>query len=167
MPYAIEDNTLGGEEAGAGPADRSMNERIQILVDTREKTPWSFDPEKFEVITTTLQAGDYSLDGLDHLVAIERKSLGDFVSTVIHDWLRFRKELNRLSGYTCTAIVVETDLEKIFEHRYESEALPASVLGRMNAIYIETGIPVLLWGNATLAADMASRFLTLAWRKLS
>jgi ERCC4-type nuclease len=141
-------------------------ERIKVVVDTREKVPWEFDAALFEIVHAGLPAGDYSLAGLEDRLAIERKSLGDFVGTVIGQWLRFRKELNRLSGYDCAAIAIEANLEQIFEHRYESEATPASILGRMNAIFLETGIPCFLCGPRLQAAEMAARFLTLASKKL-
>ncbi len=98
-------------------------------------------------------------------MALERKSLGDYVGTVIHDWIRFRKELIRLSGYDAAAVVVEASIAQVYRHEYESEALPASILGRTNAILLEHGIPVLWWSDRTAAADMAHRFLLMAWRK--
>jgi len=52
---------------------------MKILVDTREQTPWSF-PKTEQVERAGLTTGDYSLAGLEGLVAIERKSLEDFVS---------------------------------------------------------------------------------------
>lgn len=138
---------------------------MEIIIDTREQTPWTFDPS-VSVIRKALPAGDYSLVGLEDCVAIERKSLGDFVNTVIHDWIRFRKELNRLSGYDLAIVVVEAEMEDIYYHRYHSEANPNSVLGKANGILIDHGIPVLFWGDP-MAADMAYRFLAQAWRKLS
>ena len=43
-----------------------------------------------------LDAGDYSVDGYENVVAVERKSLADFVHTVIHDFDRFAVELAKL-----------------------------------------------------------------------
>lgn len=136
------------------------------MIDTREQRPWTFEPRQVVVCRRGLPAGDYSLEGLEGRVAIERKSLGDFVDTVIHNWLRFRKELNRLSGYDVAAVVVEADLGQVYRHEYESEALPASVLGRANGIFLDHGVPVLWWGDRRTASDMAHRMLLLAWRKL-
>jgi ERCC4-type nuclease len=142
-----------------------MNDRLPIVVDTREQRPWVFDPSQVIASRAALPAGDYSLVGLETRVVLERKSIGDLVQTVIHDWLRFRKELNRLSGFDVAAVVVEGNLEQIVRHEYESDALPASVLGRINGIFLDHTIPVLFWGSSQLATDMAYRFLHLAWRK--
>lgn len=143
----------------------SPQDKLEILIDTREKTPWGFAETHFVTTRKGLPAGDYSLPGLESRVALERKNLGDFVNTVIRDWLRFRKELVRLSGFDVAAIVVEANLSQIVEHQYESEAEPASVLGRMDAIFLEHGIPVFLWGDRVLAGQNAGQFLRLAWRK--
>jgi DNA excision repair protein ERCC-4 len=144
---------------GGGP-------KLEIVIDTREQKNWTFEPRQVTVTRACLPAGDYSVVGLETRLALERKSLGDYVQTVIHDWLRFRKELVRLSGYDVAVIVVEANLEQVFRHDYESEASPASVLGRTNAILIEHGIPVLWWSDRKTAAEMAHRFLLMAWRKL-
>ena len=143
----------------------SPQDKLEILVDTREQMPWTFSEQHFRTTRATLPAGDYSLPGLEMSLALERKNLGDFVSTVIQNWLRFRKELIRLSGYDLAAVVVEANLSQIVNHQYESEASPASVLGRMDAIFLDHGIPVFLWGDRVLASQKAGQFLRLAWRK--
>lgn len=141
--------------------------RPEILVDTKEKMPWTFDPQRFDMTVKNLRTGDYSIAGLEDRVAIERKTLGDFVNTVIHNWIRFRKELVRLSSFDVAAIVVEADLNAVALHQYESDASPASVLGRMNGIFLDHGVPVFMWGDRVLASQMAGALLALAWRKLS
>jgi hypothetical protein len=75
--------------------------------------------------------------------------------------------LNRLSGYDVAAVVIEANLEQVIRHEYESETSPASVVGRINGIFLDHGIPVFFWGNHRQAADMAYRFLLLAWRKMA
>jgi ERCC4-type nuclease len=141
--------------------------RLPIVIDTREVKNWTFEPKQVVVHRKALPAGDYSILGLEDRLAIERKGLADLVSTVIHDWIRFRKELNRLSGYDVACVAVEANLDQVFRHEYESEALPNSVLGRVNGIFLDHGIPVFWWSNPRTAADMAHRFLLLAWRKLA
>lgn len=139
---------------------------LKVLIDTREQRPWAFPPADFETESATLPEGDYTLAGAFGRLAIERKSLGDFVGTVIGNWIRFRKELIRLSGYDLAVIVVEADLADVLEHRYESEAKPDAVLGRANGILLDHGIPVLWWGKRPGVEHMAARFLKLAATKL-
>lgn len=116
--------------------------------------------------SATLTTGDYTIAGLEDRVCLERKSLGDFVSTVIHNWLRFRKELNRLMCFDIAAIVVECNVGQIIRHEYESETEPLSVIGKSHSIWLETGVPTLFWGTHEEAAFLAYRFLRLAEKKL-
>ncbi len=135
-----------------------------MLIDTREQRAWEFPGR--ETARVALAAGDYSLAGYESRLAVERKSLGDWVNTVMHDWLRFRKELNRLSGYEVACVVVEADLADVLAGRYESDAEPAAVLGRANGVFLDHGIPVFFWGARPGCVVMVERFFHLAERKL-
>ena len=139
---------------------------IPVVFDTREQKPWAFDPTRFSMSRETLRPGDYTVRGMEDELRIERKSLGDFVGTVIGDWMRFRKSLNRLAYYDVSLIVVEADLEDVFARRYESDALPESIIGRANGIFLDHGIQVAWWGNRTACVTMVENFLTLAVKKI-
>lgn len=67
---------------------------IPVIIDTREQTPWSFDPTQVAASIGTLRTGDYALAGDDGF-AIERKTLDDFLSTISSGWERFQRELER------------------------------------------------------------------------
>lgn len=141
-----------------------MADKLTIVVDNREQKPWSFGPD-VECVSGTLATGDYSIVGLTDRVALERKSLGDAVNTVIGDWLRFRKELYRLAGMDLAVVMVEGSIEDIREHRYESDANPESVLGRLWSVMIDHGVQVLFCGNRVHAAHAAERLLRQAAKK--
>lgn len=140
-------------------------EKIRIIQDTREQKPWPFPAEEFEVTVAKLSAGDYSIAGLEDEFAIERKSLGDLVGTLIGGWIRFRKELNRLAGYRFAAIVVEADISDVHDHRYESETKPASVLGRINSIMIDYAIPTMFLGHRDKCAPAVAQLITHYYRE--
>lgn len=139
---------------------------ITVLTDTREQRPWSLDPTRFVTERATLQTGDYTVKGLEDRLCIERKGLGDFVGTVISDWIRFRKELYRLASFDFALIVVEADLGDVYAHRYESDANPESVVGRANAIFLDHGIQVAWWGSRSHCVSMTENFLAMAVKKL-
>jgi DNA excision repair protein ERCC-4 len=148
------------------PRTATKAEPIPVLIDTREQRPWEFDAELFATERATLATGDYTIAGLEEQLCLERKSLGDFVQTVISDWIRFRKELYRLAAFDVAAVVVEADLPDVLNGLYESTAAPASVLGRANGIFLDHGIPVLFWGSRPSCTAMAERFLIQAHKKL-
>ena len=78
----------------------------RILIDTREQNDYSFS---VPVVRRKLEAGDYSVEGLETRVAVERKSLSDFVSTVIHARKRFHAELRKLADYEFACVERKPD----------------------------------------------------------
>ena len=135
-----------------------------IVIDSREQLPYSFDTPS---VCRKLEAGDYSVEGLEDRVAIERKSLDDFVSTVIRSRKRFAKELDRLHQYDFACIVVEADLTDIVQGRYRSGANPNSVLGATLSIIVDYGIPVYFCSNRRLACRFVYHLLIRLHRKFS
>ena len=139
---------------------------IPIIVDTREQQPYTFDPVRFAVQRCALPAGDYSLAGLELEVSIERKSLNDFVGTVIGDWERFRAELQKLQGFDFAAVAVEASPQDVMDQRYTSRAAPASVLGRAISIHADFGIPVVWLGNRQIAKFWTEKTLERLWERM-
>jgi ERCC4-type nuclease len=142
-----------------------VSKQLPIIVcDSREQTPWSFAADVAITVTRALPAGDYSLDGHEWTVAIERKSLDDFVGSIIHDWIRFRAELRRLASFEHAVIVVEANAGDVLTRQYRSEVHPNSVIGRAMAIHADYGVPFLFWGARPVARLLAERQLLL-WHK--
>jgi ERCC4-type nuclease len=140
--------------------------RPTIIVDTREREPWAFDPTLAAVERRALPAGDYSIAGLETRVAVERKSLDDLVSTVIRDRARFGRELRRFDTYDAACIVVEASLADLAAGRFRGAASPASVLGAVIAIIVDTGVPVFFCSDRQLACRFAQDYLLRFHRTL-
>ena len=81
-------------------------EQITAVIDTREQMPLDLAPLRVEIATLT--TGDYSVKGLEHVIAIERKSLSDALSCIGQQRERFDKEIQRMLAYPTRAVVVET-----------------------------------------------------------
>src|SRR5512138_3703094 len=113
-----------------------------IVVDTREQEPYGFQCGGLHVVRRALPAGDYSLAGYEQSVAVERKTLDDFVSTVIRHRSRFSKELRILSKYDAACVVVEANLRDILIGGYRSGAHPNAVLGTLFSIVVDFRVPV-------------------------
>lgn len=138
----------------AGPAT--------IIIDTREQEPYSFDPRLAATVRRALPAGDYSVEGLEERVAVERKSLDDFVSTVIHGRARFRNELQKLAGYRAACVVVEAGVIDVLLHRYRGDAHPNAVLGSALSIILDFRIPVFFCSNRQAACQFVQAYLLAA-----
>ncbi len=127
-----------------------------IVIDTREQEPYDFGAPSMR---RKLDAGDYSLAGLETQVAIERKSLDDYVSTVIRNRRRFGAELRRLAAYDFACVVVEADLADILAGRYRSGARPESVLGATISILADKRVPVFFCSERRLARRFVESLL--------
>ena len=145
---------------------RSRVEPIVVIIDTRENEPYGFDPRLVAAERRALPAGDYSVRGLETSVAVERKSLDDFVSTVVHARQRFQAELCKLRGYSAACVVVEASLADIVHQRYRSRAHPSAVLGSALSIQLDYRVPVIFCGDRQLACHFTQAFLIAAGRRL-
>ena len=137
-----------------------------IVVDTREIEPYSFDPERVAAVRRALPAGDYSLEGFEDRVAVERKTLEDFVSTVIRARKRFRRELLRLREYETACIVVEASLADVLAVRYRAGVHPNAVLGAVVSIVIDYGVPVFFCSDRQVARLFTECYLLRFHRKV-
>ena len=140
------------------------NKMPPVIYDSAEQKPWELGPD-FYMVRGKLRTGDYTFQGLEDVLTIERKSIGDLVGTVIQDWIRFRKQLVRMSGFDLACVVVEGTPQDILDHKYESQANPESVIGKCNAIYVDHGIPVFWYGPRPVAVHMVERLLVMAWKR--
>jgi ERCC4-type nuclease len=134
--------------------------RPRILVDSREQTPLVFSDAVIVEHGVTLPTGDYSLVGFTESVAIERKSKADLVACVGPERERFLQQMARLAAYKVRALVVEASWEELAAGAYRSNMNPRSVTGTLLALVVDRGIPVLLAGDASGAAEAVERMLT-------
>lgn len=141
---------------------RSNRAPATIVIDTREQEPHSFDPRLAAAVRRALPAGDYSVAGLENTVAVERKSLDDFVSTVIHSRPRFREELRKLAGYRAACVVVEASVADVLLQRYRGEAHPNAVVGSALSVILDFGVPVFFCGNRQAACQFVQAYLLAA-----
>ena len=140
---------------------------VTFLIDTREQQPYEFDLETVEVKRQALVAGDYSIDGFEDQVCIERKSLQDYVQSVIKQRDRFLREVKKLTEMPHCCIVVECDLSDVMGKRYRSGVHPNSVLGATLSLMIDHKVPVCFCSDRQLAKTFTEMYLKRVYRKLT
>jgi DNA excision repair protein ERCC-4 len=131
-----------------------------IVIDTREQRPYTFSEARVGgVVHAALPAGDYSVQGCETQIAVERKSLADFISTVIHAQERFGRELTLLKTYPRAWIVVEGSLDDVLQGRYDSRVSPQSLLAITASLMTQYAIPVLFAGDRPSARALVEELL--------
>ncbi|MFH2000494.1 MAG: ERCC4 domain-containing protein [Planctomycetota bacterium] len=140
-------------------------EETVLVVDTREQLPFEFRDSGIHVVHQALPAGDYSILGYEDQVAVERKTLDDFASTVIRSRERFHRELKRFQEYKAACIVVEGSMGDLLQRKYKSYAHPQSIFGAMISIIVDYGIPVFFCTNRQVARVFTEKYLLRFKRK--
>jgi hypothetical protein len=170
-----------------------------ILIDTAETHPFTFENirgksrDQYEMlhIPTKWQClgrhpnsiGDYSIEGMEDRIAVERKSMEDVQATVL-GWdtptetlegllgrrKRFEKELENLEKLECRLVVVEANLDDCLRHMpswgKKSSKLNAETFnGTLVAYMSDRQVNWCFAGSRRLAEIFTFRFLDRFWRK--
>jgi len=144
---------------------------IIAVQDSREKLPLDLSPLK--VVIGTLTTSDYSILGLESKIAIERKSLPDFLACVGRERERFEREIQRMMAYECRAIVIESTWAEIEaglwipnpnHYKWKSKVSPSAAVGSALG-WIAQGIPIIMATDHERAGRFVSRLLFTAARR--
>jgi len=113
---------------------------MRIVIDSREKKPYRFAG----AIKKSLNVGDYSIEGLEDEVAIERKSLNDWVQCCIgKNRERLEREIERSKSLNFFAIIIESDVESIWKARLWSKIPRSAIINTALAWQVKHGIPII------------------------
>ena len=142
------------------------NEQFTIIVDTREQQPWVFD--NYVVANKKLDTGDYSVEGLEHLLAVERKkSISEFANNITES--RFKDVVERLSNIKYSFLLLEFDLQDVLIYPVGStvprrlwdkiKISPSFIMKHLLELQIHHNIKVIFCGDASNAEKMAESIL--------
>ena len=136
--------------------------RPVVLVDTREKNPFSFARFRgwFErVEPRALELGDYSVAGLETECVVERKDLADLVHSFTAERRAFIERLKRMARCRMKLLVVTAALSQV-KSRYEfSRADPNRVTQSLVATLAGLGVPFLCVETHELGEEVVASYL--------
>jgi len=141
-----------------------------VLVDTRERMPLPlFDNHPNWIAAerrATLKTGDYTIEDMETLLTLERKTLADAVNSAITNRGRFISACERLAAFRWKAILIEAtyeDLKSPFKglEDIETDAHPNAVCGTFDAIEAKFDIPIIYTSrDRSLATECAASWLS-------
>lgn len=137
---------------------------MRIVVDTREQIKLPFSEYQVEVVEGTLTAGDYSIPGLESLVAVERKSLADLTMCLGRERPRFERELERLRGFEAAAVVVESPMAALALGEYRSALNPKAAYESVVAFMVRYRLTFYFAQDRRGAERFTFSFLRHYWR---
>ena len=144
---------------------------MRIIQDTREKYPWTFSfYDDVEVIKKKLDTGDYSIEGFEDQICIERKrSTGEISLNLGQKDKQFEAELKRMASFRFAFIICEFTIENVNEFPVNStipernwkylKMSPKFIMSRLNKWSETYGVEVIYCGNAANAEDTAISLL--------
>jgi ERCC4-type nuclease len=140
-----------------------------VLVDTREQLPWSLHARHPNWIggeyRATLKTGDYSIQGMENVLTIERKGFNDLLVCMAGQRERFLQCCERLAEFRWKAIFIEATYEDLKTSYawfgFPTELHPNSVCGTLDAIEAKFGIPIVYTSQCReLATERAASWLS-------
>lgn len=146
------------------PYKERFRREATLIADSREQQPYLYD--NYLMIRRALPVGDYSIEYHETLVAIERKSLEDYLRSITTQRKRFMAEIKKLSDYYFKAIIVEGSWNDIVLGDYpRSQNISIdAVIGTTLSIQIDYGVPVIWLDNRQAAQRWVLKFLERAWK---
>jgi ERCC4-type nuclease len=107
----------------------------------------------------TLPTGDYSIVGLEDLIAIERKTLPDLIGCLCNGRERFERELSRGKALDYFAVIIEASLTDIVNGNYRSQMTPKSAIQSIMAFSVRYRLPVFFVENRSYGARVVESLL--------
>lgn len=146
------------------PKARSASGALEIVVDSGERYAWSFRNQQATTSKRRLRVGDYAveLDG-EVVAAVERKSLDDFVSSLLTGKLTYAAA--ELATLPRAAIVVEDRYSKLFGHAHAAATRVAEGLAELQARF--PTVPVTFAETRPLAQEWTYRWFGACLHELT
>lgn len=86
-----------------------------IIQDSQEKTPWNFTFHGYEQKRKLLKTGDYTLEGYEDILCIERKnSTGELANNFGLKWKPFQREMERMLKFPERYLICEFPESHLF-----------------------------------------------------
>ncbi len=142
---------------------------MKIVIDTREQTPLDF--EGVEIVTKKLATGDYSVFGLEGVVAIERKNgLDELAAMVGRERKRWERCLQRMSEMEIAMVVVEnspTTLPGMGLKRWRCDITLSQMSGSVLAWMADYQVPFVFVADEEQASEVVLKLLKRAEKKFA
>lgn len=134
---------------------------MTVIIDTREQTPYSFKWCDAHVPTErkALCAGDYSLVGHEKRISIERKTHADAFGSLGRGRRRFRREIEILSQFEYSAIIIECSLQSFLDAPPNSCLNPVAAINTLISWDVRFGVRTIFAGSRGLAEIYTYRIL--------
>lgn len=131
-----------------------IDRNFTILIDSREKLPYFFADYTCGFKRAGLHTGDYSIEGYESQIAIERKSKEDLYMSLGRERDRFEREFQRLSKFEYAALIIESSLSGLLKPPARSQMKPMAVIQSLISWSIRYGVNIYFADSRKLAESL-------------
>lgn len=136
---------------------------MKYVIDTREKKPFDIPNS----VNKKLDTGDYSVEGYENYIALERKGLPDLFHCLAgQDYKRFKDQLKRVSAMRYGALLVTSNYANISWGYLHSDLPGDEAQNRLIGLSMDYDIPMWLVGNVEEGTKLTLKFLTQAYKRV-
>jgi len=132
------------------------------IVDTREQNPLSFRRFKSwfsRIEYRALRIGDYSVEGMEDSVVVERKDLADLIQSFTTNRAVFINRLRRMRDYPHCLLVVTASLTDIKSEYPYRAANPNRITQSLIAVLAGLGVPFICSESHELGEEIVASYL--------
>lgn len=146
------------------PTARAHGQVLDIVIDTAEKYPYTFNSQQTSTTRQRLSAGDYAvLLGDEVVAAVERKTLEDLAASLLSGKLTYA--LAELTALPRAALVVEDRYSRLFKLEHAPGAKVAEALAEAQVRF--PAVPIVFCETRPLAQEWTYRWLGAALAEMS
>jgi ERCC4-type nuclease len=146
---------------------RKEYKQFKIIRDTREKkgNGWNFRASAncVGMELKKLDTGDYSIEGCEHLIMLERKSISDLWMSLTSERERFLREMDRAKLIPARYLIIEGTLRDVMAGISYSKVRPEFILASLTSLEIKYGIHVVFTDKRN---DIAQQYVRKLLEKL-
>jgi ERCC4-type nuclease len=147
-----------------------MSKQFTIIRDTKEKKGkgWFFDYYKntCSCISHKLDAGDYTIEGLEDIIMIERKgNVGELFMNLGVGAKNFWKKMDKLSKVKYPFLILEMSVSDIYYGSKYSNVSPNYVISCLMGIMMRMKINVIFLGSSKNNDRFAYTLLRKAYER--
>jgi len=134
-------------------------ERLSVVVDVRERSPWMFQNYSVEVVRAELKYGGYSLLGFEERVAVKRLSVAELTEYLTRNRDGFERELMGLSRLEESAVIVVGTMNDISRYTGRLGLKTSTITRPMLVMSMRHQVPVVPHKTNQIAEQDAFKLL--------
>lgn len=145
-------------------------DKFLIVRDTREKDGkgWSFRASAncLGMERKKLDVGDYTVSGLEDILMVERKTLGDLWGTLGNQksYKRFLREMDRAKNHRLKYLVIEATLAEVDAGYKWSKVSSANIHAKLISLQVKYNVHVIFAGRLDKARGWTRKLFHKVFR---